>query len=113
MLDRTEIEADLVRRDPEEIESAFDALVCWHASSVIAGIADAGELMDLFERVCAALRDDENAVPPETARALAQSRGPVQAGTPRTYGAASRLALAAHRSWWPAFTASFPDGEAG
>ncbi len=109
MLDRTDIESDIARGDPEDVEVAFDALVGWHAGSAVAGVADAEALMALFKRVCEALVDDPNAVPPETARALARNRGPAGPHRVDTYAQAARLALAASRSWWPAFAASFPE----
>lgn len=108
MLDRDDIEADLGRGDPEDLRDAFDALVGWTGGSAIAGVARADELMALFERVCTAMLADEGRLPPDTARALLRGRGPAPAAVD-TYGAAARFALSARRTWWPAFTGSFPD----
>ncbi|RYC31419.1 hypothetical protein D3273_13620 [Lichenibacterium minor] len=109
MLDRDDIEADLARGQPEDIRDAFDALVRWDGASGIRGMARAGDLMALFERVSTALLDDDGRVPPDTVRALLRGRGTAPARGVATYGDAARFALAARRSWWPAFAASFPD----
>lgn len=109
MLDRDAIEADLRRGDAEDVRDAFDALVAWDGASAIAGVTRADELMALFGRVCAALRDDDGRLPPDTLRALLRGR-PGPTGPVDTYGGAARFALAMRRTWWPAFSASMPDG---
>lgn len=107
MLDRAEIEAAIARDDAEELRDVFDELVAWTPSGGIAGVADADALMDLFKRVCAAMQGDEARAPAETVRALARGRGTAGLCRTGTYDEAARLALAAHRTWWPAFAASF------
>lgn len=107
MLDRDDIEADLGRGDPEDLRDAFDALAGWNGVSAIAGVARADELMALFERVCTAMLGDDGRVPPDTVRALLRGRG--SAAGLDTYDGAARFALAARRTWWPAFAASFPE----
>ncbi|WP_237477189.1 hypothetical protein [Lichenibacterium dinghuense] len=107
MLHRDDIEADLARGDPEDLRDAFDRLVAWDGASAIAGVATAGELMALFERVCAAIRGDDGRVPADTVRALLRGRAG-EAAAVGTYDGAARFALAARRTWWPAFSASLP-----
>lgn len=117
LLDRDDIEADLARGDPEDLRDAFDALVRWDGASAVAGVASAEALMALFERVSEAMLGDDGRLPPDTARALLRGRGAMSpaaggaaggAGPVDTYGAAARFALAARRTWWPAFSASLP-----
>ena len=109
MLDRDDIEADLGRGEPEDLRDAFDALIAWNGASAIAGVVRADELMALFERVCGAMLGDTGRVPPDTVQALSRGRGTPGLGTVTTYDGAARFALAARRTWWPAFAASFPD----
>jgi hypothetical protein len=109
MLDRDDIEADLGRGDPEDLRDAFDALVGWDGASAIAGVDCAEDLMALFERVCTAMRGDDGRAPPDTVRALLRGRGTAPPDAVSTYDGAARFALAARRSWWPTFAASFPD----
>ena len=106
MLDRNEIEAALAREDAEELRDIFDALVGWTGSSGIAGVTNAEDLMALFRRVCAALRQDAAQPPPETLRTLLQAGRAPGSAPPRSYAEAARIALAAQRTWWPVFSAS-------
>jgi hypothetical protein len=107
MLDRIEIEAALAREDTEELRDVFDALVGWTGASEVTGVADAEAVMGLFRRVCTALRGDDAQPPPETLRALLQAGRAPGSPPPRSYDDAARMALAAQRTWWPVFAASF------
>ena len=111
MLDRLEIEAALAREDAEELRDAFDALVGWTVASDLAGAADAEAVMALFRRVSTALRGDAAQPPSDTVRLLLQAGRAPGAAPPRSYDEAARIALAAQRTWWPVFSASFEGGE--